>query len=60
MIEWCVTECGNMECPHNEKHRKTKAMGREVMVYMRDNQKRGCLGYKRNNRKAEKAKKEKK
>lgn len=43
MIEWCVSDCGQKTCIHNKLNRRTSE---GIDVFMRDNTRRGCLGYK--------------
>lgn len=44
-VEVCVSRCQNMACPHNEQA-KLPAGAAARAVYLKDNPKRGCLGYK--------------
>lgn len=47
MIEWCVSDCGNMECRHNRQNRSLKEKEMSADVYMKGNTARGCEGWKR-------------
>ena len=44
LVDECVTDCGNMKCRFNSANIKEKNVR---MVFMRDNPKMGCEGYKR-------------
>lgn len=44
MIDECVSACGNTACRYNQASIKTPGVKR--LVYMRDNPKMGCEGWK--------------
>ena len=50
LVDECVTDCGNMKCRFNSANIKEKNVR---MVFMRDNPKMGCEGYKRAGKKTE-------
>ena len=50
LVDECVTDCGNMKCRFNSANIKEKNVR---MVFMRDNPKMGCEGYKHAGKKTE-------